>query len=150
MGIRFRGPSKNPKGSIGRTIEIIGDRHRVFETRSSMYEIAHVRQKVLYDIYEEYKGVAEIIKHVAHLYKFKLSQSAIYYAWYKIRNKMNEKTPSEFIKMKYGSDTVNGKGIYKLMDEYAAYQLSLHVEHPTNIKSDRLDIKNKIKELNER
>jgi len=36
------------------------------------------------------------------------------------------------------------------MDEYAAYQLSLHTEHPTNTKSDRLDIKNKIKELNDR
>jgi hypothetical protein len=63
---------------------------------------------------------------------------------------MNEKTPSQFIKLIYGSDTVNGKGIYKLMDEYAAYQLGLHLEHPTNTKSDRLDIKNKINELNNR
>lgn len=150
MGIKFRGPSLHPKGSIERTKEIIGDRHRVFETRSSRYEIAHVRHQLLYDLYEEYKGVAEIIKHVDYLYRFRLSQSAIYYAWYKIRKKMNEKTPREFIRMKYGEDAVNGKGIYKLMDEYAAYQLSLHLEHPTNEKSDRLDIKYKIKELNER
>jgi hypothetical protein len=130
--------------------QIIGDDHHIFMIVNRTYEQSHARHMVYYKAYEHYKGPSKIMKYLKDRYNYKANQSTIYYAWYKIRNKMNEKTPSEFIKMKYGSDTVNGKGIYKLMDEYAAYQLSLHTEHPTNVKSDRLDIKNKIKELNER
>jgi hypothetical protein len=130
--------------------QIIGDDHHIFMIVNRTYKQSHARHVVYYKAYELYGGPTKIMRYLKDRYNYKANQSTIYYAWYKIRKKMNEKTPSEFIKTYYGSDTINGKGIYKLMDEYAAYQLSLHLEHPTNEKSDRLDIKNKIKELNKR
>jgi hypothetical protein len=61
---------------------------------------------------------------------------------------MEEMTPRMFIKKHYESDTIiNGRGIEKLMDAYAAYQLSLHIDHPTQPDRQRLDIKRKIVEL---
>ena len=130
--------------------QIIGDDHHIFMIVNRTYAQSHARHVVYYKAYELYGGPTKIMKYLFDRYNYKANQSTIYYAWYKIRKKMNEKTPREFIRMKYGEDAVNGKGIYRLMDEYAAYQLSLHLEHPTNEKSDRLDIKNKIKELNKR
>lgn len=121
----------------------------LFVERSRRNELALPRQVVYYDLMES-MGPTEAQRFLMEKYNWSVNQQTLYHAWYKVRRKMSELTPELFIKKYYGSDVVNGKGIAKLMDAYAAYQLSLHIDHPTQPDRRRLDIKRKVNELNDR
>ena len=122
----------------------------VFQHRDTKRVYTDLRHQFYYDAYELCQGPTPIQRFLKEEFNFSVNQQTIYHAWYKIKKKMEELTPREFIKKHYGDEVVNGRGIEKLMDAYAAYQLGLHVENPTNPERRRIDIGRKIKELNER
>lgn len=129
---------------------LIQDKEHVFQHRDTRRVYTDVRHQFYHDAYELCQGPTPIQRFLKENFNFSVNQQTIYHAWYKIKKKMEELTPRMFIKKYYGDEVVNGRGIEKLMDAYAAYQLSLHVENPTNPERKRIDIGRKVKELKER
>jgi len=112
-------------------------------TKTRKVSIAHERQVLYHDLFERFgRSPTRMQRYLLEEYGWKVNQGTIYYSWYKVRSKMSEMSPLTFIKKNYGDNVVS---IDKMMREYAAYQLSLHTEQ---IGKTRIDIKNKIKELN--
>ena len=123
--------------------EIIGGDHHLFQTKERSYSLSHPRQVIYHAAYERYKGPTAIQEYLLSTYQFSVNQSTIYYAWYKIKKKMNELTPQQF------RDKYVGLSINRIIELYAAYQLELHIDHPTQKDRKRLDIKQKVRELRE-
>ena len=126
---------------------LIQGREHVFLHRDTKRVYTDVRHQFYYEAYELCQGPTPIQNFLMKEFNFSVNQGTIYHAWYKIKKKMEELTPRMFIKKYYGDEVVNGRGIEKLMDAYAAYQLSLHVENPTNPERRRIDIGRKVNEL---
>lgn len=125
--------------------EIIGDKHEAFNRHQLPKAMSAIRHQIYHDAYNKYGSATVIQKYLMETYNFKVNQSTIYYAWYKIKEKQKERTARQFIDTRFGADTYMDKNIELLMMEFACYQLSLHVD---NEYKSRFDIKNKIEELN--
>lgn len=126
--------------------EIIGENGHVFDQQKRpTREMGNIRHKIYHDAYVKYGGPTIIKNYLKEHYNFNVNQATIYYAWYKMREKNKVLTARQYIDLQFGADAYKDRNIERLMYEYMAYHVGLHM---TIDLPHRHDIKQKVTDTN--
>lgn len=119
--------------------EIVGKRGLIFKTNSRKEEIVRVRYEVYYDLFEECRNPAKIVKFLMDEYGYKVARSTVYHGWYSIKDMNNMLDSHKFVSKYKGKMSVED-----MLDRYLLDHLQMLLDNRYKYRSD---LSRKVREL---